>query len=41
MWHDGEHHGCLICCDRDSYLKRPDGSVLYHKGYTSEDPDAP
>jgi len=39
LWHDGEHYRCLICCDHDSYLKRPDGSVLYHKGYKSEEPE--
>lgn len=39
LWDDGEHYRCLICCDRDSYLKRPDGSVLYHKGYKPEEPE--
>lgn len=27
------HYTCELCCDSDSYLKKPDGSLLYHAGF--------
>ena len=27
------HYFCNICCNDDSYLKRPDGKILHHKGF--------
>lgn len=27
------HYVCELCCDTDSYLKRPDGVYLYHAGF--------
>jgi hypothetical protein len=27
-----KHYRCEICCDSDSYLQRPDGTKLYHRG---------
>lgn len=29
-----------ICCDNDSYIRKPDGTRLYHAGYTGEVTDA-
>jgi len=28
----GNHYECVLCCDTDSYLQRPDGTRVYHKG---------
>jgi hypothetical protein len=27
-----KHYRAFICCDSDSYLQRPDGSRIYHRG---------
>lgn len=27
-----EHYLCELCCDSDSYLKRPDGTRIHHRG---------
>lgn len=27
---------CELCCDYDSFLQRPDGTRLYHKGFKGE-----
>ncbi len=27
-----KHYFCSICCDWDSYLRRPDGTYIYHHG---------
>ena len=27
-----EHYECVFCCDHDSFLRRPDGTYLFHKG---------
>jgi len=36
MWDElrsaGCHYKCVLCCDTDSYLQRPDGSRILHKG---------
>lgn len=36
MFHDGQHYSCAMCCDSDSYLRRPDGSLIHHKGYRGD-----
>lgn len=28
----GRHYRCVICCECDSYLQRPDKSKVYHRG---------
>ncbi len=30
----GKHYSCVFCCDCDSYLRRPDGTDLFHPGRT-------
>ncbi|MFM8364337.1 MAG: hypothetical protein ACKOAS_04225 [Verrucomicrobiota bacterium] len=27
------YYSCELCCDTDSFLKKPDGSFLYHSGF--------
>ena len=34
-----KNYFCVICCDADSYLQRPDGSLIYHVGYTGTKDD--
>lgn len=36
MEESGKHYYCMICCDSHTYLRRPDGSRIYHRGYTGE-----
>ena len=36
MADDGKHYICNICCDSDSYLRRPGGEFLYHRGFSGE-----
>ena len=31
-----KHYICELCCDGDSYLKRPDGTRIYHRGYKAD-----
>jgi hypothetical protein len=40
-WAAETHYACNLCCDGDSYLKRPDGAVLHHRGHTRPIQDAP
>jgi len=28
----GKHYQCVLCCDTDSYLQRPDGTRVFHRG---------
>jgi len=28
-----KHYSCLLCCDSDSYHRRPDGTYIFHRGY--------
>jgi hypothetical protein len=28
-----KHYSCVLCCDSDSHLRRPDGSYIFHRGY--------
>ena len=32
---DGCHYRCQLCCNTDSYLKRPDGGLIRHAGYVA------
>lgn len=38
MSETNEFYFCVICCDSDSFLKRPDGTRILHKGSILHNP---
>lgn len=38
MWGEHRYYTCALCCDQDAYLRRPDGTILHHKGFKGSSP---